>query len=672
MEWPNFIKNIASGLRAKKYLGIMSDGLPTSSKNWGGSDFLNANELSLYVNRAIAKRSDKVAEIQFVLRDAKGDEIKNDPFMPLLTKPNKVFTGRQFWGLYQKYYDLVGEVYILLESEREIFEKKKITAMHLLIPTQVTPKLGEDGLIAGYEYKTTERTITYKPEQILYIHNPNPKSPLRGVSLLRAGVPAIETEIDISTYHSRILKNGGKVEGVFKFPTGPLTKDQLEKVKDDYKKEYSEAKRAGIPLFLGGGADYVKTGLSPDELGFLEAKKMTLEDICILTGVPKSMLASTSDVKFDNADADRSIFLRETINPLLAILCEALDEVLFPDGRNLTYVDPTPENTEEKRKNIETANTINALTTNEKRAALKELGMELDPVSEGDDVLIPFNLTTLGTDPSAGDNSGDNNNGSGDNSNKGAKKKSDDDIDHPLRDEGVRRLYWNMQIKRMDAREKSFIKALKEYFTAQEKRLTSKLTPEKTRYFRKAQLDELLNLELEVKIGKEKFTPLLTELLKQAGIDALEFAGSAYAFNLTDDIKSWLTNRADIFLRQINETTFKKLRQDFSESLAAEEGREGLISRIQDTYGGATKARAGVIARTEVHNATQYGTMQGYKQGGLSTKIWVAVMDGYTRDSHAAVDGEERPIDRPFSNGLMFPGDPKGSAEEVINCRCVI
>ena len=661
MELPNLLKTIGGIFRAKKYLGIVSDSLPQNTKTWAGSDFLNANEISLYTNRAISKRSEKVGEIEFVLHDSAGKEIKNDALLDLLKNPNQIFTGPQFWGLAQKYYDLVGEVYILLSSEREIFEAKKITGLHLLIPTLVKPVYGPDGKVSKFEYKTSDKTIEYNPDQIIYVHNPNPKMPLRGVSLLQAGINAISTETQISTYHSRILANGGKVEGVFKFNTGPLTEDQLTKIKANYKKEYAEAKRAGLPLFLGGNADYVKTGLSPDELGFLEAKKTTLQDICILTGVPQSMLASTSDVKFDNADADRSIFLRETIAPLLKMWAIILDQKLFPDGRNLTFVDPTPENTEDKRKNIETANTINALTTNEKRELLKELGIELKPVKNGDDILVPFSVAPLGTEKdTGGDNTDDQ---------KGLKKK---DLEHPLADFDIRRLYWNVQMKRMDAREKAFDKVLKAYFKDQEQRLIAKLHPTKTRYFRKTTVNDLMGLEIEVRIGKEKMTPLMTELLKQAGVDALEFAGSAGAFVLTDEIQSWILKRSDIFLRRINETTFKELAQAFADSLAAEEGREALISRIQDTYGGINKARAGTIARTEVHNATQYGTIQGYKQGGLTTKIWVAVLDSETRDSHAAVDGEERPIDRPFSNGLMFPGDPAGSAEEVINCRCVI
>ena len=57
-------------------------------------------------------------------------------------------------------------------------------------------------------------------------------------------------------------------------------------------------------------------------------------------------------------------------------------------------------------------------------------------------------------------------------------------------------------------------------------------------------------------------------------------------------------------------------------------------------------------------------------KGADIVKQWDAVLDGRTRDSHRRVDGEIRELDEKFSNGLMFPGDPSGSAAEVINCRC--
>ena len=82
------------------------------------------------------------------------------------------------------------------------------------------------------------------------------------------------------------------------------------------------------------------------------------------------------------------------------------------------------------------------------------------------------------------------------------------------------------------------------------------------------------------------------------------------------------------------------------------------------------------IARTEGHRLqVQSGMDACYKakeKGADVVKQWDASMDKRTRDSHAKVDGEIRELDEPFSNGLMFPGDPKGGAAEVVNCRCAL
>lgn len=80
------------------------------------------------------------------------------------------------------------------------------------------------------------------------------------------------------------------------------------------------------------------------------------------------------------------------------------------------------------------------------------------------------------------------------------------------------------------------------------------------------------------------------------------------------------------------------------------------------------------IARTEGHRIQQTSSRDAQyaaKEKGCDVvKQWDASLDGRTRDSHARVDGEIRELDEKFSNGLMFPGDPSGSAAEVINCRC--
>ena len=91
---------------------------------------------------------------------------------------------------------------------------------------------------------------------------------------------------------------------------------------------------------------------------------------------------------------------------------------------------------------------------------------------------------------------------------------------------------------------------------------------------------------------------------------------------------------------------------------------------------GGAMASAMRIARTEGHRIQcQAGMDACYKakdMGADVVKQWDSTLDGKTRSSHRQVDGEIREVEKPFSNGLMFPGDPSGKAAEVVNCRCAL
>lgn len=93
--------------------------------------------------------------------------------------------------------------------------------------------------------------------------------------------------------------------------------------------------------------------------------------------------------------------------------------------------------------------------------------------------------------------------------------------------------------------------------------------------------------------------------------------------------------------------------------------------------------RAKVIARTEAVGAYNAGTFAGFvsyasQMGGAWEKIWLATHDHRTRFTHAketGADGQRVGLLEPFSVGegeLMFPGDPMGPPEEIIQCRCSI
>jgi hypothetical protein len=109
---------------------------------------------------------------------------------------------------------------------------------------------------------------------------------------------------------------------------------------------------------------------------------------------------------------------------------------------------------------------------------------------------------------------------------------------------------------------------------------------------------------------------------------------------------------------------------------------DAAVSRYQASV---LNYRAETIARTESINALRAGQDEAIRQAvetgelerEFATKVWDASGDARTRPTHAAADGQEMPIDQPFTVGgyqLMRPGDSSlgAPAGETIQCRCVV
>lgn len=108
------------------------------------------------------------------------------------------------------------------------------------------------------------------------------------------------------------------------------------------------------------------------------------------------------------------------------------------------------------------------------------------------------------------------------------------------------------------------------------------------------------------------------------------------------------------------------------------ESIDALTDRVLSIFT-SSESRARTIARTTVvgssNGATHeaYGTVQDTI--GPLAKEWVATSDDRTREWHVDADGQTVPYDEPFDvdgEAMMYPGDPAGSAENVVNCRCAV
>ena len=121
----------------------------------------------------------------------------------------------------------------------------------------------------------------------------------------------------------------------------------------------------------------------------------------------------------------------------------------------------------------------------------------------------------------------------------------------------------------------------------------------------------------------------------------------------------------------------KTVRMELSRGIAQSYSYAQIAKNIrnQTTIGFNRSMR---IARTEGHRVTQQATLDSqYKAkdaGADVVKQWDSTLDGRTRPSHRALDGQIRELDEPFEisgRKAMYPGG-FGIASMDVNCRCVL
>lgn len=118
-----------------------------------------------------------------------------------------------------------------------------------------------------------------------------------------------------------------------------------------------------------------------------------------------------------------------------------------------------------------------------------------------------------------------------------------------------------------------------------------------------------------------------------------------------------------------------KLRSALTHAIVQGDSIPKLSKKVEEICG-SNKAISTRNARTMMTGARNAGTLAAYvraEQNGMHIqKQWMAALDERTRVSHRHLDGEIKPVNEKFSNGLMHPGDTTGRPAEVYNCRCTM
>jgi hypothetical protein len=142
-------------------------------------------------------------------------------------------------------------------------------------------------------------------------------------------------------------------------------------------------------------------------------------------------------------------------------------------------------------------------------------------------------------------------------------------------------------------------------------------------------------------------------------------------------IGNWVFTNLGEQIKNVNNTTLKFIKEVLAEGI--EQGLQPFQMAKQIQAKIVNKARALAIARTEGTRANAMGKERSARDWATETgqtlwKIWVHGGSAEARQDHIEMQNKPYRANQlfPVGGGMDKPGDPRGGAEQVINCSCTV
>lgn len=309
-------------------------------------------------------------------------EVNSSPLLSLIKKPNPLMGQAQFIEALVSYYLIAGNSFV--EAVRPSLNTPPKELWPIFSPQNMSIVVGKEGYPSAYTYgaagnkKTWEVDFTDFKCDILHLKTFNPTNIWWGLSPLQVGIAAIDSTNAAALWNTSLMKNMCTPSGLLTVqvndanPTGAITKDQKDDLKEEIDRRYSGARNAGRPMLLEGGLKWQSIALDPKDMDYLKGKESTAMDIALIYGVPGELLG-LGQKTFNNYAEARAAFYTNTILPLMDFIKDELNRWLTPAFGDNLVLDYDRDNIEAlnylRQTKLTTLNTVTFLDVNEKRVA---------------------------------------------------------------------------------------------------------------------------------------------------------------------------------------------------------------------------------------------------------------------------------------------------------------
>jgi len=220
--------------------------------------------------------------------------------------------------------------------------------------------------------------------------------------------------------------------------------------------------------------------------------------------------------------------------------------------------------------------------------------------------------------------------------------------------------------------------ALRQFADQEKEALKNLKRIQSKKYIQKDALDmvfQIFDIEFWYKETVKRFGPSIAATALQGFKVGLSRVDAVLDFDPeADRIRQTLTEVLSK-TKGINDSVLDDLVKNIQRGL--DEGAEDFVPYVQRAFN-VSRSRAQTIGQTAATPGFEVGQIQAFEDAGFPFKGWISRRDGLVRTGkfdHLEPDesGQRVKISEPFTvsgESLMFPGDPVGSAGNVINCRC--
>ena len=366
-----FFINIGASLNG----GADVNGLQTFYQYINDSNMsFDYTNLPKIVNEAYARSSDVYSIVSYIARNAASiswhvkeyfadgsHEIVDDSILnKIIKKPNENQTWSEFTEEHYIYRLLTGNSYIhgiKPEGFDYFAEIKNLMSQYVEIKTP-TGSPNSDTIL-GYAYMQNF-IKKFEAEEILHTFYPNPcdtQPRLYGLSPLEATLKVWKTSSERWNASAHVLKNRG-VSGILTDNSDrPMTPEQAKHMQTQANSRLGGSDKFGQVLVSNKKLDFIKMGLSPQDMELLDLGVITLRALCNAYHVDSSLFNDPANKTFNNRKEAQKALWTDAILPEIYKTDEALNQWLVKpismfEGRNLRicpeldYIEPLQQDME--------------------------------------------------------------------------------------------------------------------------------------------------------------------------------------------------------------------------------------------------------------------------------------------------------------------------------------